>query len=148
MLQIWTLYLIHVWYLIARRRNERKYIIWASEASKGYFDNVQIKMRYWKCWNRLNDKNKNIINRLVVKQKLWYLSTSIELTTLMKHFVFWCLWRSQCIDIFETHTVTKIDFSSRKAQNLLTRFSKFLGPKSSLHYLGSYSMQKLQGLLH
>ena len=101
--QRWTLY--NVWYLITRRRNEKNCIIWASEASKGYFDNVQIKMRYWKCWNRLNDKNKNIINRLVVKQKLWYLSTSIELTTLMKHFENrWSLW-SQCIDIFETVSI-------------------------------------------
>ena len=46
------------------------------------------------------------------------------------------------------HTVTKLDFSSKKAQNLLTRFLKFLGPKPSLHYVGSYYKKKLQGLFH
>ena len=57
-------------------------------------------------------------------------------------------WKSSATEEQLSHTVTKLDFSSKKAQNLLTRFLKFLGPKPFLHYVGSYSKKKLQGLFH
>ena len=50
--------------------------------------------------------------------------------------------KEELLSIPKWHTVTKVDFSSKKAQNLSTRFSKFLDPKSSTHYVGSYSMKK------
>ena len=55
---------------------------------------------------------------------------------------------SEASSVHILHTVTKVDFSSKNAQNLLTRFSKFLGPKLSSHHCPSYSMKKLQGLFH